>query len=433
MFVCLRIASLALVAGPLPAWAQYGYFPEQPEAVSVADLSRLPGRYHESAVLVRGRLGFSFGGDQRVFVLEDPDEIGREILMAESVMSMSRLAFLGASDLEVEGWFFSTRMLDSYTVRMHPILRNYPFDPSWLQSSLDSRSEGFLAIVCGAPMNATEDLASKREREARAEMEAGDAIEIAPGSAATVSLGELLADPERWLSRRVEVVGKFRGNNLFGDLSIRDKRTPRDFVIKAGADAIWVTGMRPAGKGFRLDPRRRRDTGKWLRVYGRPWERDGMLYLRSERIEIAEAPADEALEPVDIREAEREALERDIGPLRVVFSLPLDGEREIPLDSDFRVQFSNRMVPESFHAAVDLVYADEPDDNPFPDLEVLYDDGSRTLLVNPHAPLAPEREMVLILYREIADEHGQHLAVEPLAEEWGEDAVAVLSFRTASS
>lgn len=428
------LAAAAALLPATPAAAQFGYFPDQPELVSVADLSRLPGRYHESAVMVRGKVGFSFGTDHRVQVLEDPDEVAREILMAASYMSGNQLMFLGASEVEVEGWFFSTRMLDSYTLQMHPILRNYPFDPAWISgNSMDRRTEGFLAVVSVSTIGDTEDLSDRREREAREEMAAGDRIEIAPGSAAAVGLDGLLADPETYLGRRVEVVGKFRGNNLFGDLSIKTKKTPRDFVIKTGETAIWVTGMRPAGKGFRLDPKRRRDTGKWLRVYGRPWTADGLVYLRAERIEAAEAPDDPALEPVDLRIAEREAREAEFGPLRVVFSLPLDGEREIPLDSEFRVQFSNRMIADSFHAAVDLFYEDEPDGNPFPDLEVTYDEGSRTLVVRPRAPLDPGRELRLVLYREIRDLHGQNLEPGPEAAEWGEDAARVLAFRTAAS
>ncbi len=433
-----RPAVLGLVAGALAAgsiaFAQFGYFPDQPEAVSVADLTRLGGRYHERAVVVRGRLGFAFGNDFRVQVLEDPDEIASEVLMAMPYMAGSEMAFIGAADLEVEGWFFSTRMLDEYTLRSHPVLRNYPFDPAWIQDSLDQRTQGFLAAVAVTPINDTEDLASKREREARAEMEIGDAVKVEAGSVPAVDIGDLAAEPDSWLSRRVEVVGKFRGNNLYGDLSIRDKKTPRDFVIKTGASAIWVTGMRPAGSGFRLDPKRRRDTNKWLRVYGRPWISDGMVYLRAERIELADDPEDESLEPVDIRVAEREAREADFGPLDIVFSLPLDGEREIPLDSAFRVQFSNRMDANSFNAAVDLIYDDEPDMNPFPELEVTYDEANRTLLVTPNGALDPGRDLRLILYREIEDEHGQHLEPDPLAaDEWGEDAVRVLRFRTASS
>ena len=421
-----------VVLGTAPAAAQYGYFPDQPEAVQVADLSRRPSFYHEKAVLTRGKLGFSFGTDQRVMLLEDPDSIAEEILIAQSYMSGNDLAFMGAGEVEVEGWFFATRMVDDFMLRSHPILRNYPYDPSW-GNSLDMRTEGFLAIVAVTPIGASEDLSSKREREAAAEMAIGDAIKIEAGSAAAIGIGDLLDDPEPWLSQRVEVIGKFRGNNLFGDLSIKDKKTPRDFVIKTAEDAIWVTGMRPAGNGFRFDPTRRRDTGKWLRVYGRPWTADGRVYLRAERLELTDSPGDEALEPVDIRVAEREAREARVAPPQVVFSLPLDGEREIPLDSDFRVQFSNRMAADTFHAAVDLLYADEPYyDNPFPELELTYDDGSRTLLVTPHATLEPGRELHLILYRQVEDEHGQRLEPHPLAAEWDEEAVWVLSFRTAS-
>ena len=427
----LSLAALTLVSVAPLAAAQYGYFPDQPEAVEVADLSRRPSFYHEKAVLTRGKLGFSFGQDMRVMLLEDPESID-EVLMAQPYMSSNDLAFMGGGEVEVEGWFFATRMVDEYMLRSHPILRNYPYNPAW-GDGMDMRTEGFLAVVAVTPIGATESVVSEREREAEAEMAAGDAIKIEAGSVAALTLDQLIADPEPWLSQRIEVVGKFRGNNLFGDLSIKDKKTPRDFVIKTADDAIWVTGMRPAGAGFRFDPTRRRDTGKWLRVYGRPWASDGMVYLRAERLELADRPDDDSLEPVDIRVAEKEAREAAVSPLRVVFSLPLDGEREIPLDSEFRVQFSNRMAADSFHAAVDLLYADEPyEDNPFPELEVTYDDGSRSLLVIPNGLLQAEREVHLILYREIEDEHGQHLEPHPLAAEWDDDAVWVLSFRTAS-
>ncbi len=433
----IRTAAAGLLgAGALTAAAafaaQFGYFPDQPEAVTVADLARAPSRYHERAVVVRGRLGFGYGNDFRVQVFEDPDAPMAEILMAMSYMSGSELAFVGGNDLEVEGWFFSTRMVDDFTLRSHPVLRNYPYDPNW-KNSMDTRTEGYLAAVAVTPIRATEDLATRREREARAEMEIGDAVKVEAGSVPAVDIGELTAEPDPWLSHRIEIVGKFRGNNLYGDLSIRDKKTPRDFVLKTATDAIWVTGMRPAGQGFRLDPKRRRDTNKWLRVFGRPWLADGKVYLRAERIEMADDPGNEALEPVDIRVAEREEREANFGPLEIVFALPLDGEREIPLDASFRVQFSNRMVEQSFHASVDLLYDDEPDENPFPELEVTYEEGSRTLVVNPNGMLDPERELRLILYREIEDEHGQQLEPDPLAAVWGEDAVRVLSFRTASS
>ena len=248
----LAVLTLAAVGSSVPALAQYGYFPDQPEAVEVADLSRRPTFYHEKAVLTRGELGFSFGNDQRVMLLRDPESI-EEVLIAQAYMSSNDLAFMGGGEVEIEGWFFATRMVDEYMLRSHPILRNYPYDPSW-GDAMDMRTEGFLAIVAVTPIRATEDLSSKREREAEAEMEIGDAIKIEAGSAAAIGIDDLIADPDPWLSQRVEVIGKFRGNNLFGDLSIKDKKTPRDFVIKTATDAIWVTGMRPAGEtGFRFD------------------------------------------------------------------------------------------------------------------------------------------------------------------------------------
>ena len=150
----------AAAAGPfaIPAAAQYGYFPDQPEAVEVADLARRPSFYHEKAVLTRGKLGFSFGTDMRVMLLEDPESID-EILMAQPYMSSNDLAFMGAGEVEVEGWFFATRMVDEFTLRTHPILRNYPYDPSW-GDAMDMRKEGFLAIVAVTPIGDTESVVS---------------------------------------------------------------------------------------------------------------------------------------------------------------------------------------------------------------------------------------------------------------------------------
>ena len=139
--------------------------------------------------------------------LEDPESID-EILMAQPYMSSNDLAFMGAGEVEVEGWFFATRMVDEFTLRSHPILRNYPYDPSW-GDSMDMRREGFLAIVAVTPIGATEDRASEREREAKEEMEIGDALKIEAGSAAAPHPGPVdrrpgaLAEPARRGRRQV--------------------------------------------------------------------------------------------------------------------------------------------------------------------------------------------------------------------------------------
>jgi hypothetical protein len=94
----------------------------------------------------------------------------------------------------------------------------------------------------------------------------------------------------------------------------------------------------------------------------------------------------------------------------VTFSIPLDGERGIPLDTDFQVQFSNEMDGASFNRNVDLLYADDDGTgNPFPDLQIRYDDVGRTLVVVPGKKLEPQTEIQLILYDGIRDEDGQPL------------------------
>jgi hypothetical protein len=245
-----------------------------------------------------------------------------------------------------------------------------------------------------------------------------------------IDLRDLVKAPEPYLDKRVSVIGKFRGNNLYGDISIRDKRTPRDFVIKVSSAAIWVTGHRPRGKDFALNPKMRRDTGKWLKVTGVPWMENEVVYLRAEKLEIVPKPEDSALEPVAPEDEEGEEEEPEPPP-EATFSLPLDGERDISLASEFHVQFSNDMNSASFDRNVDLLYADDDGTgNPFPDMQIRYDPSSRTLVVMPGRPLEPAKEVHLILYDSIVDQAGERLVVAPSAEGFP-DAAVVFTFFTA--
>jgi hypothetical protein len=102
----------------------------------------------------------------------------------------------------------------------------------------------------------------------------------------------------------------------------------------------------------------------------------------------------------------------------VTFTLPIAGERDIPLASEFRVQFSKDMKEDSFHRNVDLLYGDDDGiGNPFPDLQVTYDGPSRTLTVSPGKELEPGKEIRLILYDAISDLEGLKLAAEEAAAE----------------
>ena len=74
--------------------------------------------------------------------------------------------------------------------------------------------------------------------------------------------------PDRYLEREVRLVGRFRGRNLHGDVPQPLNRAKWDFVLQSADGAIWVSGLRPRGQGFDLDPAARVDTGKWLEVTG---------------------------------------------------------------------------------------------------------------------------------------------------------------------
>jgi hypothetical protein len=116
----------------------------------------------------------------------------------------------------------------------------------------------------------------------------------------------------------------------------------------------------------------------------------------------------------------------------VTFTLPLSGERDIPVTSEFQVQFSKDMKEESFHRNVDLLYADDDGiGNPFPDLEVSYDGPSRTLTVRPGKELQPGKEIRLILYDAISDKEGQKLSAEEESAEAEPGAAMILTFTTA--
>jgi hypothetical protein len=102
-----------------------------------------------------------------------------------------------------------------------------------------------------------------------------------PGSAA------VLANPGGHAGRKVTLVGRFRGANLFEDLPESSRRRPDDWVLQAGDKALWVTGKPPRGKGFSLDPRDRGETTWQLEVSGRIEVAGDVVYLRASDVKLA--------------------------------------------------------------------------------------------------------------------------------------------------
>jgi hypothetical protein len=245
-----------------------------------------------------------------------------------------------------------------------------------------------------------------------------------PIVAKTVTLEDLVTKLGRYDGQTLRVVGKFRGRNLYGDLPVKSELASADWVIKDDLYAIWVTGHKSKGQGWSLDSSMRRDTGKWLEVAGRVETKGGVVYLQAKTVTLTEAPKPTA----DALPAPPPP-ERPKVPPALVFSLPLDGESDIPRDSHFVVQFSKDMNEDSFtgHVALHYVGPVRPGDRALDGMKVNYDGGLRALSVDPGDLLRPGREVELLLLSGILDIDG--LALVPRAGAIHGDVVDALRYR----
>ncbi|HSB61024.1 MAG TPA: Ig-like domain-containing protein [Vicinamibacteria bacterium] len=241
-----------------------------------------------------------------------------------------------------------------------------------------------------------------------------------------VTLEDVVTKPGKHDGKVIHVVGKFRGQNLYGDLPARSRRSSADWVIKDDLYAVWVNGRKPKGDGWALDPKLKRDTGKWLDVVGRPTTVNGVTYIQAMQVSLGSAPSPAAEVAPPPPPPERPKV-----PPVVVFSLPLDGERDVPPTGRFAVQFSKDMNEESFKDRVLLRYAGQPQpgDRDFGAARISYDGGRRALIVDPGDVLRSGRVLELILLPGIVDIDG--LPLEPRPGKLVGQAAEVLRYQVA--
>jgi hypothetical protein len=242
------------------------------------------------------------------------------------------------------------------------------------------------------------------------------------------TLEDLVTRPGQRDGEKVRVVGQFRGANLFGDLPSASRRRSGDWILKSDLFAVWVTGKKPRGSGWKLDPKLRRDTGKWLMVEGEVRTFKGIVYIVADQVTLTRAPSPTA--------RARKAPAAPPPPLKppvIVFSLPLDGERNVAPDTVFQVQFSNDMEETSFKGRVGLRYAGRPrpGDRALDAVRISYDIGRRALSVDPGDLLRAGRMVELILLEGIIDIDGQPLESRPGTNPGG--AAEVLRFQVAGT
>ena len=194
--------------------------------------------------------------------------------------------------------------------------------------------------------------------------------------ATTPSVRALALQPWRFDGQKVSIVGEFRGRNLFGDLPNAPAKSRFDFVLRSADAAVWVTDLRPRGRGFDLSVEARVDTGRWLQVSGTVALERGLVTLVGATVAQTTAPQD----PVVEEEPAAPVLPPDPG--EVVFSSPTDGETDVPLNGTVRIQFSRGLDPASLTDRIRVSYVGgtQPDAPPL-EISSAYDAGTRAVEV----------------------------------------------------
>ena len=212
--------------------------------------------------------------------------------------------------------------------------------------------------------------------------------------------------PDRYLEREVRVVGRFRGRNLYGDVAQPLNKDKWDFVLQSADAALWVTGMRPRGNGFDLDPGARVDTGKWLEVTGVVQRQGVQVWIDASAIRQASAPSDVPIEVVvPVRPAEP--------PPSVIFSAPVPDEEDVGRGAPVRIQFSRDLAAASIANRVRVSYTTAPAGGappPPPAFTATYQESSRSIEIKFAQPLERFHVVRVELIEGITANDGQPLA-----------------------
>ena len=177
-------------------------------------------------------------------------------------------------------------------------------------------------------------------------------IEATLPQAAT--LRALALAPEKYEGSSASISGRFRGRNLLGDLAAPlPTPTKWDFVLQSADAAVWISGLRPRGRGFELDPSARVDTGRWIQVTGTVRREGSRVWLEAREIELAAPPGETAVE-VEVPVTPPEP------PPTVVFSTPVPDEVDADAGAIVRVQFSRDMDARSFKDRIRVSYQPAP-------------------------------------------------------------------------
>jgi hypothetical protein len=206
-------------------------------------------------------------------------------------------------------------------------------------------------------------------------------------SAATIR--SIALEPWKYEGQTVTVTGQFGGRNLFGDVPAAPAKDKYDFVLRNPEGAVWVTGLRPKGKGFDLNVDARVDTSHWLQVSGVIKRDRALVVLEAKTISAAQPPAARVVaeeEPPPVKE-----------PGEVVFSSPTDGETNVSASAPIRVQFSRGVDPPTLNGRFRFSYVGGEAPSGTVGVEAAYDVGTHAVVLKLSKPLEPFRTVKIEL------------------------------------
>ena len=187
------------------------------------------------------------------------------------------------------------------------------------------------------------------------------------------TLRSLALEPWKYEGQTVTVTGQFGGRNLFGDVPASPAKDKYDFVLRNPEAAVWVTGLRPKGKGFDLNVDARVDTSQWLLVSG--------VVKRDRALVLVQAKTIAATPPPATRVVAEEAPAPPKEPGEVVFSSPTEGETNVSPSAPIRVQFSRGIDPPTLNGRFRLTYVGGSAPAETVDVQATYDVGTHAVVL----------------------------------------------------
>jgi hypothetical protein len=262
-------------------------------------------------------------------------------------------------------------------------------------------------------------LAARREVQALVQSAMGDqplprdrvfglieATWVAPPDPGAATLRAIVLNPGAVDGKTVTVRGRFRGQNLFGDLPFWPRQSRWDFILQSADASMWITNLRPRGSGFELDPASRRGAATWIEVSGVVRTDAGMPRIEGAKIARSSAETEPAPEAIVAAPPEL--------PPTVIFSAPLNGETGVAAGVLVRIQFSRDMMASSLTGRVRVTYG-EGVTEAMPGFTVTYRPENRGVEVRFASPLTRAAAVSIELQAGITASDGTPLAPTAIA------------------